>query len=71
MLGIMDRRLCETVKQATAFFQEKHPELTAEYIELPEQREEDGLGTFWHPTSAANLRAVECIVPKVKDMMGW
>lgn len=71
MLGIMDRRLCATVDQAVTNFRQAHADVLAEYIQLPEQLEEEGFGTFWHPTYETNVRAAEAVVKKAKEMMGW
>jgi len=71
MLGLMDRRLCSTVEEAASRFQKAHPETLCEYLPLPAQLDEDGLGTFWHPSPATHEKAAALVVTKAKEMMGW
>lgn len=71
MLGLMDRRLCSTVEEAAARFQNKHPEITCTYLPLPAQLDEDGLGTFWHPSPITHKKAAKLVVAKAKEIMGW
>lgn len=71
MLGIMDQRLCTTVEEAVIHFQKMHPETDCTYLPLPAQKEEDGLGTFWHPSAVTHKKAAKLVVEKAREMMGW
>lgn len=71
MLGTMDRRLCETSQKAVEAYAKKHPDYKVEYLDLPAQLDEDGLGTFWHPTAVTQKKASHLVIQKVKEMMNW
>ena len=71
MLGLMDQRLCSTVEEAASRFQKAHPETLCEYLPLPAQLDEDGLGTFWHPSPITHEKAAKLVVAKAREMMGW
>lgn len=71
ILGTMDQRLCPVVEQAVKQFTDTHPEAEVSYLELPPQLEEDGLGTFWHPTPATHQKIADLVTERVKKMMGW
>lgn len=70
MLGTMDQRLCASAKEAVSRFDSKIGGV-AEYLQLPMQEEEDGLGTFWHPTYATQKKLTKIVVKKIRDYMGW
>lgn len=71
MLGVMDRRLCSTVSVAVRKFKENYREAGVSYLELPLQSEEDGIGTFCHPTYATNRKVAKLVVERAGEMMGW
>lgn len=71
MLGLMDQRLCSTVEEAVTRFRETHPETNCVYLPLPPQKEEDGLGTFWHPSPVTHKKAAEIVAAKAKEIMSW
>ncbi len=71
MLGIMDQRLCSTVSGAVQKFQQAYPAAGILYLQLNEQLEEDGLGTFWHPTYDTNKKAAGLVAEAAKKLMGW
>lgn len=71
MLGNMDKRLCTTVEKAVSVFRKKHEDVLAEYLDLPMQLDEDGLGTFWHPTAITQEKTADRVVKKIREMMGW
>lgn len=70
-LGTMDPRLNETVERAVSEFSEQCPETEITYLALPLQRDEDGLGTFWHPTHATQKHAATEIVSRARKLMNW
>lgn len=45
--------------------------VSAIFLSLPPQKEEDGFGTFWHPTALTQRKTVEIVIMKAKEMMGW
>lgn len=71
MLGTMDQRLCSTVEQAVGEFSKKKPEARISYLHLPLQADEDGLGTFWHPTPATHQKVAELVTARAREMMNW
>ena len=71
MLGTMDQRLCPATKRAVEEYAKNHKEVQIEYLELPAQSEEDGLGTFWHPTAITHRKVADKVVAKIKEMMRW
>lgn len=71
MLGTMDQRLCPATQKAVEEYAKDHTDVQIEYLQLPEQSEEDGLGTFWHPTAISHQKAADRIVAKIKEMMQW
>ncbi len=71
MLGTMDSRLCPTVEKAVDVFSASSPETEISYLQLPQQLDEDGLGTFWHPTSTTQKKAADLVIQRAKEMMDW
>ena len=71
ILGVMDQRLCSTVSEAVRKFKENHREADVSYLELPLQSEEDGIGTFCHPTYATNRKVAKLVSERVREMTGW
>lgn len=71
MLGTMVQRLCPATKRAVEEYAKNHKEVQIEYLELPAQSEEDGLGTFWHPTAITHRKVADKVVAKIKEMMRW
>lgn len=71
MLGTMEQQLCPAVKKSVEIFKEKHRLLNISYLELPMQLEEDGLGTFWHPTYETQKKAALIITEHIRHMMNW
>lgn len=71
MLGTMDQRLCPATKRAVEEYAKNHKEVQIEYLELPAQSEEDGLGTFWHPMAITHRKVADKVVAKIKEMMRW
>ncbi|MDE6851948.1 MAG: hypothetical protein K2J67_05605, partial [Lachnospiraceae bacterium] len=70
-IGTMDSRLNTTVEQAVSAFAEKVPETEITYLALPNQLEEDGLGTFWHPTPVTHQKAAAQIIAQARKLMNW
>lgn len=71
ILGTMDQRLCPVVEQAVKQFTDTHPKAEVSYLELPPQQEEDGVGTFWHPTPATHQKIANLVTERIQKMMGW
>lgn len=71
MLGTMNPRLCPTVEKVVHTFSTLHPEAEISYLQLPNQSEEDGLGTFWHPSALTQKKASELVIQRAKEVMGW
>ncbi|MCH5268760.1 MAG: GDSL family lipase [Lachnospiraceae bacterium] len=70
-IGTMDPRLNETIEGSVARYKRENPDCNIRFVLLPEQIEEDGLGTFWHPTEATNRKSAKIIAEAAKEMMGW
>lgn len=70
-IGTMDSRLNTTVEQAVSEFAGKIPEAEITYLALANQREEDGLGTFWHPTPVTHQKAAAQIIEQARKLMDW
>lgn len=70
-LGTMDPRLNTTVEQAVSAFAEAYPEVEITYLALPNQLDEDGLGTFWHPTPVSHKKAAALITKRARELMNW
>lgn len=71
MLGIMDQQLCSAVEEAVNRFRKLVPETEIAYLPLPAQLDEDGLGTFWHPSPITQQKNAVLVANKAKEMMGW
>lgn len=71
MLGTMDERLCPAVEKAVDGFKEAHDDVSIHYLALPHQLDEDGLGTFWHPSPTTHKKTAEVVIAKAKEIMGW
>lgn len=70
-VGTMDPRLNTTVEQAATEFAKNHPEVTITAFALPQQLDEDGLGTFWHPTAITHKKAAALIIEQARKLMDW
>ncbi len=71
MVGTMDGRLCGTVGEAVREFVSACPDVNADFIALSPQKEEEGLGTYWHPTEVTQRKTAAIVVAKARGMMGW
>ncbi len=71
MGGTMDRRLCDAINCAVKEFQEDNSDVSIEFLALPPQREEEGFGTFWHPTEITQRKTADVVIAKAREMMGW
>lgn len=67
----MDARLNTTVEQAVSAFAKAVPEVDISYLALPPQLDEDGLGTFWHPTPVTHQKAAALIAERARKLMDW
>lgn len=70
-IGTMDQRLNETIERSAKRFQAEHPSCNVRFQLLPEQIEEDGLGTFWHPTEATNKKSARLLAETARQMLNW
>lgn len=69
-LGIMDQNLCpEVERQVKRLTQEGMGHIY--YIAFDLQREEDGLGTDWHPSRLTHDKAAKQLEAKLREIMGW
>lgn len=71
MGGTMDQRLCDTIECAVNEFQKNNSDAVIEFLALPPQKEEEGFGTFWHPTEATQRKTADIVIAKAREMMGW
>ena len=72
MLGTMDQTLCSTVQHAVKEFSQANADVAIKYLQLPLQDEEnDGTGTFWHPTEATHEKVSQLVTAAAKKLMGW
>lgn len=71
MLGTMDQSLCDAVLMAVEQFKAGHEQVCIEGMVLPAQAEEDGYGTFWHPTEVTQKKTADIVVKKIRQMMSW
>lgn len=72
MLGTMDQTLCSTVQHAVKEFSKANEDVSIKYLQLPLQDEEnDGIGTFWHPTEATHEKTAQLVIAAAKKLMGW
>lgn len=72
MLGTMDQGLCSTVRHAVKEFAQANEDIEIKYLQLPPQDEEnDGLGTFWHPTEATQEKTAQLVIDAARKLMGW
>lgn len=70
-IGTMDQRLNETIERSVARYQRETPACHVRFLALPPQEEEDGLGTFWHPTEATNKKSARLLAETAKEMLNW
>ncbi len=71
MLGTMDQRLCPAVESAVGKFKDANKDVNISYLHLPMQLDEDGLGTFWHPSEATQKKTAELVAARISEMMDW
>ena len=68
----MDQTLCSTVQHAVKEFSKENDDVSIKYLQLPLQDEEnDGIGTFWHPTEATHEKTAQLVTAAAKKLMGW
>lgn len=70
-IGAMDQRLNGPISDAVKRFDQANPESKICFVQLPEQDEADGLGTFWHPTEKTNRKCAKLIADAAKELMNW
>lgn len=70
-IGTMDPRLNETIQRSVERYQRENSSCNIRFLLLPEQIEEDGLGTFWHPTEKTNRKSAKLIAAAAKELMNW
>ncbi|MCR5202647.1 MAG: GDSL family lipase [Lachnospiraceae bacterium] len=71
IFGTMDDRLNDTTVKAVNAYKNETGDNEIYYKELPHQLEEDGYGTFWHPTPVSHKKAAEVVIKEVEEIMGW
>lgn len=70
-LGTMGQNLCGEVARQAERFAAEHPEVRIDSLVLPEQKEEDGIATDFHPSKITHKKAAQALTAKVREFMGW
>lgn len=71
ILGTMDGSLIDEERRRFELFNSKYPDVKAEFMALPLQNNEDGIGTDSHPSAVTHQKASELVASKIKEMMNW
>ena len=71
ILGTMGQNLCEEEAERVETFRKAYPAVRIEAIEMPQQLEEDGIGSDGHPSKITHRKAAELLSSKIREFMGW
>jgi lysophospholipase L1-like esterase len=41
------------------------------FVEVPQSREDEGLGCMWHPSRKTHQRVAEQMTPYLRELLGW
>jgi hypothetical protein len=42
-----------------------------DFLKLPEQQEEDGIGADFHPSKVTHQKTAGLLTKKIREFMGW
>lgn len=70
-LGTMETSLCAKEDGCVKAFQKAHPEVNIDFLPLPLQSEEDGIGTDGHPSKITHEKVAQMVSEKLRGMLGW
>lgn len=65
-LGVMGQDLCSSVKDAVEKFSTIHPSAKIITVDLPLQKEQDGIGVDWHPSAKTHQKTADFLSEKLK-----
>lgn len=71
ILGVMGQNLCEEEESRVKQFRAEHPEVRIDFLKLPEQQEEDGIGADFHPSKVTHQKTAGLLTKKIQEFMGW
>lgn len=71
VLGTMGQNLCGEVARQAERFTAEHPGVRIDSLVLPEQKEEDGIATDFHPSKITHRKTAQALAAKVREFMGW
>ena len=70
-LGVMGQNLCDEEKRQVERFKQAHPEVRADFVTLPQQKEEDGIGADSHPSKVTHRKTAAILTEKIREFMSW
>lgn len=66
-LGIMGQDLCDSVKEACELFANDFPQVQIKSVKFDLQKEEDGIGTDWHPSLVTHKKTGAKLASELKN----
>lgn len=69
-LGAMGQDLCEAIRQQVERMNSEGDD-NVHFMDFDVQREEDGIGTDWHPSKATHRKMAVKLTDKLKTIMNW
>ena len=71
ILGVMGQELCPEVERQVQLFRERNADARIDYLELPVQLAEDGMGADGHPSRVTQEKTAAVLVKKIEAFCGW
>lgn len=66
-LGVMGQELCDSVFEAVNLFGQDFPKVPVKALKLEMQKEEDGIGTDWHPSRKTQSKIADFLETELKE----
>ncbi len=69
-LGIMSQDLCPEIERQVNLLKEEGMD-EIDYMAFDLQDDDDGLGTWWHPSKITHKKAAKKLENKIREIMAW
>ena len=71
ILGTMGQNLCEEERMRVEAFKAQYPDVKIDFMILPEQLAQDGIGTDSHPSKETHRKGADILTAKIREYMNW
>lgn len=70
-LGVMGDALYPEIEKQVSYFQEEKRDKNISALLLDKQKEEDGLGTYWHPSKVTHKKMAKVLCTAIQRQLNW